>query len=394
MLDILREIDYDNSISKIEYRSYLPYNDNSFNNNDEIRININNLNFVQLSDSFLHFELKVAGTTPVNSTMNICKNFIPFLFSEIKLEMNSVLIDSIKSPGISSTIMNYLSMTPDEKNASTQYSWDGEVKTGSSRDFVIPLRKILNFAEDYKKLIIFSRLELVLIRARHDSNIAVKGLVAGEAAPEIRIKIDKLRWIVPHIYPEESVKLKLLKVLENGKQISLPFRKIEFHENPGIPATTELSWQVKSSIVRPLYVLIGLQTARKDNIYNDSTKFDHCSLRNCRLYLNSDVFPYEQLNLDFNNNKFGIAYEMMQDCRKSLFDLDGLALSREEFLSNAPLICFNVSNFTSHLKNAFTDIKCEFEFVNAPAAQTTINMLIISEEIINYNPFTNIVQKN
>ena len=64
MLDVLEAVEYENSVSKKEFRSYLPYNDSSFNYNDEIRINVNNLNFVYLNESYLHIKIKVNTVTP------------------------------------------------------------------------------------------------------------------------------------------------------------------------------------------------------------------------------------------------------------------------------------------------------------------------------------------
>lgn len=397
MLDVLEAVEYENSVSKKEFRSYLPYNDSSFNYNDEIRINVNNLNFVYLNESYLHIELKVNTVTPAvnNGGVTFIKNFIPFLFSEIRLEMNGILIDSIKSPGICSTIMKYITMSESEKKSESENMWTGEVKKDAVRDFIVPLRDLLNFVKDYKKLIIFSRLELILVRSRTDDNSYVMtstgvgdNLVAGKA----KITIDKIRWFVPHIHPEESIKLKLLKILEHGRQISMPFRSIEYHENPGISGT-ELSWQVKTTTSHPLFIIVGFQTERKDNSAHDSSVFDHCNVRNCRLYLNSDVYPYEGLNLDYEKDKFAIAYRMMQDCRRALCDRNGASITREEFKANAPIICFDVSHFDAHVKNAVTDIKVEVDFATAPPARTTVNLLIVSEQIIHYNPFTNIIQK-
>ena len=125
----------------------------------------------------------------------------------------------------------------------------------------------------------------------------------------------------------------------------------------------------------------------------DPALFDHCHLRNCRLYLNSEVYPYEGLNLDFDKDKYSIAYKMMQHCRKSLSERDGAAISREDFKGKMPLICFDVSHFDAHVKNAITDVKVHLEFNAAPPGATTICLLIVSEQIIHYNPFTNIVQR-
>ena len=391
MLNILEPVQYENSVLKKEFRSYLPYNDNSFNANDEIRISVNNFNFVLLNESHIHFEIKVTSTTPAEATLNLNDNFIPFLFSEIRLEMNGIPIDSVKTPGICASVLNYLTSDAEEKNAATLQTWPGDLKKGNVRDFIVPLRYFLNFANDYKNVIIFSRLELILVRARNDDN-AVKMAIVGGVKGVAKLGLEKIRWFVPHIHPEESLKLKMLKILEHGRQISMPFRSVEYHENPGITGT-DISWQVKTTTSRPLYVIVGFQTDKKDNTSTNATEFDHCSLRNCRLFLNSDVFPYEALNVDYENEKFAIPYKMLQDCRKSFCDKNGSSITRDQFKSKAPLICFDISNYDTHLKNAITDVRLVIQLNSAAEARTSINLLIISEEIIHYNPFTSIVQK-
>jgi hypothetical protein len=378
MLNILQPVEYEETINKKEFRTYLPYNDNSYNANDEVRINVNNLDFVLLNESYIHVELKVDTVSAADT--GFTDYLIPFLFSEIKLEMN----------GICSAIMKSLTLDEAEKISSSEYIWSGRHKKDATRDFIFPLADLLNFAKDYKKLIIFSRLELILVRGKSDNNCFVIG---GDTASTATLRVWKIRWVVPHIHPEEVIKLKLLKTLEHGTSISMPFRSVEFHEHPGIPTTTETSWQVKTTTTRPLFILVGLQTGRKDNTLVDPASFDHCSIRNCRLYLNSEVYPYEGMNLDFDNDKYTIAYKMMQHCRKSLCDREGAVITREEFKNKLPLICFDVSHFNANVKSMITDIKVQLEFNKAPKPATTICLLIVAENIIHYNPFTNVVQK-
>ena len=131
MLDVLEWVEYDNAISRVEFRSYKPYTESRYNYNDEIRINVNNLNFVNLSESYLHLELKISSLEPANAVA-FSKNFIPFLFSEVRLEQNSVTIESVKNPGLCSTIMNYLSLDEEEKKSATLCAWPGEVKKDST----------------------------------------------------------------------------------------------------------------------------------------------------------------------------------------------------------------------------------------------------------------------
>ena len=54
----------------------------------------------------------------------------------------------------------------------------------------------------------------------------------------------------------------------------------------------------------------AFQTGFKNNLSKNMSHFTHCDLINLKVFLNSEVYPYDNLNLDFNNNKFSILYEM------------------------------------------------------------------------------------
>jgi len=40
------------------------------------------------------------------------------------------------------------------------------------------------------------------------------------------------------------------------------------------------------------------------------TYLDNCKLTNVKLYLNSEFFPYDDLNLDFDKHRTAILYDM------------------------------------------------------------------------------------
>lgn len=71
-----------------------------------------------------------------------------------------------------------------------------------------------------------------------------------------------------------------------------------------LPRNTSHSWTVKSSslLEKPRFVLFGLQTSRRNNIETDAGRFDHCQLKNLKVHLNSEVYPYEDFRADFKNN--------------------------------------------------------------------------------------------
>ena len=51
------------------------------------------------------------------------------------------------------------------------------------------------------------------------------------------------------------------------------------------------------------YVIFALQTSRKNVISENISRFNDCKLTNAKLYLNSECYPYDDLNLDFDKNR-------------------------------------------------------------------------------------------
>ena len=102
------------------------------------------------------------------------------------------------------------------------------------------------------------------------------------------------------------------------------FRTWDLCEYPVLPRNISHSWTVKSSSLfeKPRFVLFGLQTDRKKNVENDTGRFDHCQLKNLKVHLNSEVFPYENFRADFKNNTTSILYKAYTDFQKSYYERD------------------------------------------------------------------------
>ena len=77
-------------------------------------------------------------------------------------------------------------------------------------------------------------------------------------------------------------------------------------------STTKHSWAVKttSQLEKPRYVIFALQTERRNVLSQNDSQFDTCNLTNVKLFLNSDFYPYDDMNLDIERNKFAILYNM------------------------------------------------------------------------------------
>ena len=66
-------------------------------------------------------------------------------------------------------------------------------------DISVPLKMILGLAEDHKKIIINCRHDLVLTRAHTDDGASLSTSNATTAAGDVKVKIDKIEWLMPHV---------------------------------------------------------------------------------------------------------------------------------------------------------------------------------------------------
>ncbi|XP_070159665.1 uncharacterized protein [Polyergus mexicanus] len=170
-----------------------------------------------------------------------------------------------------------------------------------------------------------------------------------------------IQWRMPHVVLNEINKLSMLRALESGQYVSMGFRSWDLYEFPLLQRTTKHSWPIKTAIQleKPRYVIFVLQTGRKNVMSENTSRFDDCKLINVKLYLNSECYPYDDMNLDFDKNSWSILYDTYQ----------------------------------RFCKNATVDVRLEFECKENVPPNTTAYCLIIHDRVIQYNPLTNVVRK-
>lgn len=393
ILNIHRGVSYDDRIVKVDYRSYSPYS-NSFKNNDENRIVVQNQDtYLQPSESLLYIEFSVAKTDGTKSVdASLVNNIVPFLFTEIRYELNGVEIDRTRNPGIVTTLKNYISYNENESKMLYNAGWSPTESIKADKlyfNFCVPLNMLLGFAEDYKKIILNAKHELILIRSRTDENAVIA------PTDEVVVNIFKLQWKMPHISVADNEKLSLLKIVESGRPIQIPFRSWDIYEYPLLPIATDHTWSVKISaqLEKPRYVILALQTGRKDDRKKDASKFDHCNLTNVKLHLNSVYYPHDDLNLKFDR-RYAMLYNMFAKFQQYYYGRQPQPLlSAKEFLEKAPIVFINCSHQNEAIKTGPVDIKLEFKTsVNVPP-NTTAYCLLIHDRIVEYKPLTSEVNK-
>lgn len=404
ILNIKSGGEYDESITSIQHHIYNPYT-NSYNNSDEIRISIQQQDlYVFPHDSYIYIEGTITANIPdgaANNALvvpNFINNAIAFLFDEIRYEMNGIQIDICKNVGITTTMKGYLSFRPHDMYRLAISGWNIESNTPATANitlnFCLPLKNIFGFAEDYQNIILNSKHELILVRSRNNLNAMI-------GANDIsQIQINRIQWRMPHINVSDSEKLKLLRWIDKKLTIPMHFRSWELYENPAVQQTDKIIWPIKTSaqVHAPRYVIIAFQTNKNNLITANKSNFDHCRLRDVKVYLNSEIYPYENLNLDFANNKYLLLYDMYARFQESYHhnrssDTAIPFWNFTEFRQNAPLIVIDCSRQNESLKKGMVDIRIEMQMDANVPANTIAYCLILHDNLVTYNPYTNIVNR-
>ncbi|KAE9526189.1 hypothetical protein AGLY_013820 [Aphis glycines] len=408
--DVTADYVDDCKITQMQYHSFTPYSNASFSYNDEIRINIQNMDSYTLPcESFLYIEGNVQKPSDTVGDVRFSNNGLAFLFSEMRYEINGIEIQKLKSPGVSSCLKAYCSYTPNDLNTLDNCAWDTEMDGEDNKNFMtdnvfagcIPLKHLFGFCEDYKKILLNCNQQLILNRSSTDLN-AIRVVGAGatenvEKNKKITIELTKVAWKMPIIKVTDKEKLKLLKVLDSRKTLSCAFRTWDLCEYPVLPRNTSHSWTIKSSslLEKPRFILFGLQTDRKKNIEIDAGRFDHCQLKNLKVHLNSEVFPYEDFRADFKKNTTCLLYKAYTDFQKSYYERDYCEplLTKNVFQTYVPIVVVDLSYQNDNVKSSTIDLRIEFETNTVIPEKTAAYCLILHDQIITYNPFSGDVRK-
>ena len=302
-LNVKGKVNVDSAITNFQFRSYKSYTTGELNHNDECRLVIQQQDLITipgLSELRIQGKLLKYDESGVSTKVQLINNFIAFLFEEIRYELGGITIDRVINPGITTSMKGYVSYTPSEHTALMFASWvpfDNEnINNAATGEFDVcyPLSSILGFAEDFKKIIVNCRQQLVLRRTADDLNATIEKTRVQKG----KITNLKITWSIPHITVSDYEKLKLLETTEKNIPLEIAYRRWELFRYPQLPETHSFTWVLKSStfLEKPRFVIFGFQTDRNNNLTKDASKFDHCNLKNIKLYLNSQSYPYENLN--------------------------------------------------------------------------------------------------
>ncbi|XP_031788960.1 uncharacterized protein LOC116417925 [Nasonia vitripennis] len=406
VLSIQSPVVFDESVAHYEIHAHRPYTLSNFNKSDEIRIGIQHQDLCVLpSRSSLHIcgKLQKPDGTAIEGTRFV-NNAICHLFEEIRYELNAVEIDRCKNVGLTSLMKGFVSFSPSQSSVIENAGWLDIAETqrlddNGYFDVSIPLGMILGFAEDYRKIVVNAKHELILTRSNSDVNSIVQTQVVAAGAnvyEDYQVEITKIEWLMPYVLLSDKHKIKLLNHLKKDRPVTMSFRSWELYEYPLLPSTSKHVWTVKTAnqLEKPRVVILGFQTNRKGRKTANASRFDHCNISNVTLFQNSQHYPYGNLNLNITNNQYALLYDMYANFQNAYYKKEvEPMLKKVDYLSYAPLVVIDCSKQNESLKQASVDVRLELEArANIPVG-TSAYCLILHDRIVEYNPMSGDVKK-
>ncbi|KAJ8979281.1 hypothetical protein NQ317_004426 [Molorchus minor] len=401
-LEVFEESVFDHSLVSLHEHTYKPYGSPQYRNSDEIRIPVNFQDLIlDIADSYIYIEGKFTpNAADVPKKCYLSNNALAFLFDEIRYEMGGEQVAVVRKPGITTTMKTMVSYGQTKLRSLLTTGWGlceqkQDILDTASHMFSgrLPLSYLMGFAEDYTRGILNVKQELILIISRNFNDCYM-----GEV--EAKLELTKIEWKIRHIIPEDRQKLKLFNRINksgNNAKIKVSYRMWDLYELPTLRQTASDIWSVKTtrSLERPRYIIIGFQNNNQANDKAmDITQFTHANISNIRLYLNSEVFPYERWNLDFGKKLDSAAYYAYENFQRSYYerDMSEPMMDLGEFRKN-PLFVIDCSHQPEAVKSSTVDIKLEFETRNASfPAQTRVYALILHDAYLSYSALDGSVQ--
>lgn len=133
-----------------------------------------------------------------------------FLFDEIRYEILGVIVDSTKKVGIASTLKGLVSLAPKEKNILAAAGWVAPEKdtitpdSSEIFDFHIPLKLLLGFTEDYRRIVIN-------VNQENEKDVIKARSPSMEATFDWSLTLNKIVLRVPHLRLPDKHRLPLLR---------------------------------------------------------------------------------------------------------------------------------------------------------------------------------------
>ena len=439
ILQITEDIPVDDSIYDYEYKEYNPIVGTDLNRGSIVLTIESQDIYTHPAESFLVIEGQLAapvapplaGVAPYADAdvVTLINNGMMYLFSDVRYHLASHEIEVLQNPGHATTMLGLLKYPDDfTKSQGLNQLWlpDTNIDNNNVADkvdnkgfkkrhkyiiqtadpkgtfsFKIPLKHFLGFCEDYKKILYGMQQRLTLTRTNNDN--AIFRTAATDAGT---VRLDKIRWFMPHVIPSDAYRLQLDIVIEKKEKLPVGYRMLQCDTSQVPTNQKSFTWRlgVKSSPDIPRFIIVGFQSGRNNNQEQNPAIFDHLYVRNIYVTLNAKRYPDTDYDNDFNKNQYSRIYGDASSFRKKFFNMDELVsnsgINPLDYKNLFPLYVFDVTKQSEKLKTSVSDIHIKAFFDNVPGANnppanTMAYAVIISDRLFHFvsdgSKITNIV---
>lgn len=398
VVNIQEKLNILDSITHVEYRSYLPVN-NNYSSGETIEIKITDSDKITCpSKSYLYFNLQIEnkdGTPYVYKKTRLVTNFISFLFTEARYELGDKTIETINNLGLTSTIWAYTSLCKprlEELQNAAFFLNDKELidTVGENGKFSIcvPLELWFGFCQDYDKIIYKMTQKLVLLRAHNDNDVFYNSDPVVDTG-EYNIKINKIEWKMPQVNLSDTCLNQLEKTIDKNSRIPVEFRARDLVIRKDLKENTGETLDIKTckAVERPRLIAYAFQTDRINRSTKDTAKFDHVKIKNIFTELNSIRYPYMGQRCEFHNNDYAQHYKDYLDIAPT-----PPIISKKNYKNNYTVYTRDLSRQEEKIKSSTIELKVTYETLdNIPPKTNLLTYIQYDKEFI-YDPINNIVE--
>jgi hypothetical protein len=354
----------------------------------------------------LVFRIGTSAGVLTDNTTQLHQNVLA-LFQKASYYINSVAVDEVELPALTTTIRNLLAYSQDYLDkqgpaqwfysdaagnlaAATGVSVNGAFNAASDRCLrlqvtgsnlakrvrvLIPLERIFGFLSDYSPCMrgLEHRFEFI-----KQSKIKHAILCDADAsAANLTIIFDEMSVWLPKLLPSPAAEQYFLSQIKSNSSTMISYDSWNGYRAQQPAGSPQLNWQIDSTSKRPKYVFISFQVARRLNTAgpNDNPGvMDNLLVQEIELRVNSKRFPLEQYRLDFTaanagkSDSYARAFKDWLRINGKDMELDnGSIVSYFDYANTYPIFAFDISNDHSLFENVQNNyIELIVQFAQAP----------------------------
>lgn len=319
-------------------------------------------NPLDICNARLYYKIELEDIA-ANEDITLENNFFPNLFSNIRLKLGSTEVENVLSPGIYSSMLNFILTDEDYKNVYGEIAgwipdgckgdtdvvgWDANMGYYKRKHLyndkkkfegIFELKYLFGFLQNYNRVAHNVFIELICNR-----NVNNKLIFYGAATTAAKLKLNTIELHIPEWTLNPRSEVKLLERLNSNKSIHVDYlNRICTTIDMGVG--TSYSVKVANLAYRPRYILVGFKDSdisfqKNNNLFIQKDGND--SLKSIQIQLNNTYYPVNRMEFNVENNEQVSCYESYTETCKDFKTKPQLTL--EEFKNLYSIFCINVSD--------------------------------------------------